>query len=126
MTDADRKPPSATTAAANAAVAALVPDDPDDFTAATTGRIAPLPGPAAPPAYGHAVWDPADWPSTPGDAPDSVPPSLWRQAQLNAIHGLFEVADGVYQVRGGDLSNITFIAGDTGWIVIDPLTASET
>ena len=78
------------------------------------------------PTFGHAVWDPADWAFVTGDAPDSVHPSLWRQAQLNAIHGLFEVADGVYQVRGVDLSNITFIAGDTGWIVIDPLTASET
>ena len=126
MTDASRKLPSATTAAANAAVAALVPDDPDDFTAATTGRIAPLPGPVIHPGFGHAVWDPADWTFVTGDAPDSVHPSLWRQAQLNAIHGLFEVADGVYQVRGVDLSNITFIDGDTGWIVIDPLTASET
>ena len=126
MTDASRKPPSATTAAANAAMAALVPDDPDDFTAATTGRIAPLPGPVVHPGFKHAVWDPADWAFITGDAPDSVHPSLWRQAQLNAIHGLFEVADGVYQVRGVDLSNITFIAGGTGWIVIDPLTASET
>jgi alkyl sulfatase BDS1-like metallo-beta-lactamase superfamily hydrolase len=126
LTDADRKPPSATTAAANAALGALVPDDPDDFAAATTGRIAPLPGPVIHPTFGHAVWDPADWAFTTGDAPDSVHPSLWRQAQLNAIHGLFEVADGVYQVRGVDLSNVTFIAGETGWIVIDPLTASET
>jgi alkyl sulfatase BDS1-like metallo-beta-lactamase superfamily hydrolase len=126
MTDADRKPPSATTTAANAAVAALVPDDPDDFAAATRGRIAPLPGPVVHPTFGHHVWDPADWAFLDGSAPDSVHPSLWRQAQLNAIHGLFEVGEGVYQVRGVDLSNITFIAGDTGWIVIDPLTASET
>ena len=126
MTDADRKPPSATTTAANAAVAALVPDDPDDFAAATRGRIAPLPGPVVHPTFGHHVWDPADWTFLAGDAPDSVHPSLWRQAQLNAIHGLFEVADGVFQVRGVDLSNVTFIAGATGWIVIDPLTASET
>src|SRR3954447_3573001 len=126
MTDASRNPPSPTTAAANAAMVALVPDDPDDFTAATSGRIAPLPGPVVHPTSGHAVWDPADWAFITGDAPDSVHPSLWRQAQLNAIHGLFEVADGVYQVRGVDLSNITFIAGTTGWIVIDPLTASET
>ncbi|MCU1395973.1 MAG: hypothetical protein JWM34_4401 [Ilumatobacteraceae bacterium] len=54
--------------------------------------------------------------------PDTVHPSLWRQAQLNGIHGLFEVAPGVWQARGYDISNITFIAGDTGWIVIDPLT----
>ena len=54
--------------------------------------------------------------------PATVHPSLWRQAQLNGIHGLFEVAPGVWQARGYDISNITFIAGETGWIVIDPLT----
>lgn len=57
---------------------------------------------------------------------DTVNPSLWRQAQLNHIHGLFEVDHGLWQARGYDLSNITFIAGDEGWIVIDPLTAAET
>ena len=55
--------------------------------------------------------------------PDTVHPSLWRQAQLNGIHGLFEVAPGIWQARGYDISNITFIAGATGWIIIDPLTA---
>ncbi len=53
---------------------------------------------------------------------DTVHPSLWRQARLNNIHGLFEVAPGVWQARGYDISNVTFVAGDTGWIVIDPLT----
>ena len=61
-----------------------------------------------------------------GEAPDSVNPSLWRQSQLNAKHGLFEVVDGIYQVRGYDLSNITFIRGETGWIVVDPLITKET
>lgn len=61
------------------------------------------------------------------DAPPStVNPSLWRQARLNNIAGLFEVAPSVYQVRGMDISNVTFVAGATGWIVIDPLTAEET
>ncbi|MEX3073749.1 alkyl/aryl-sulfatase [Vibrio alginolyticus] len=59
-------------------------------------------------------------------SPDSVNPSLWRNAQLNMINGLFEVTDGIYQVRGYDLSNITFIKGDTGWIVFDPLISKET
>ncbi len=59
-------------------------------------------------------------------APDTVNPSLWRQAQLNMLHGLFKVSDRIYQVRGYDLSNITFIQGDTGWIVIDPLISTET
>ena len=102
------------------------PDDPADFTAATTGphrspARAGAPRDVRPPDLG-----PDRLEFITGDAPASVHPSLWRQAQLNAIHGLFEVADGVYQVRGADLSNVTFIAGDTGWIVIDPLTTSET
>lgn len=59
-------------------------------------------------------------------SPDTVNPSLWRNAQLNMINGLFEVTDGIYQVRGYDLSNITFIKGDTGWIVFDPLISKET
>ena len=126
MSDTERKGPTASTAARNATVGALLPIHDADFIDASRGRIAPLPGPVIHPSWGHAVWDPADWEFIRGDAPDSVNPSLWRQARLNAIHGLFEVADGVYQVRGVDLSNITFIAGETGWIVIDPLTATET
>ncbi|MEM7741576.1 MAG: alkyl sulfatase dimerization domain-containing protein, partial [Pseudomonadota bacterium] len=51
---------------------------------------------------------------------------LWRQSQLAAKHGLFEVMDGVYQVRGYDLAVMSIIAGETGWIIIDPLTAVET
>lgn len=59
-------------------------------------------------------------------APDSVNPSLWRNAQLNMIYGLFKVTDRIYQVRGYDLSNVTFIQGNTGWIVGDPLISAET
>ena len=57
--------------------------------------------------------------------PSTVNPSLWRQSQLNNISGLFEVTPGIYQVRGFDLANITFIKGNTGWIVVDPLTTTE-
>ncbi len=65
--------------------------------------------------------------SAPSDAaPFSVNPSLWRHAQLDAIHGLFEVAPGVWQARGYDISNITFIASNSGWIIIDPLTTEAT
>ena len=59
-------------------------------------------------------------------APDTVSPSLWRQAVLNMYHGLYKVTDNIYQVRGYDLSNITFVKGKTGWIVFDPLTTKET
>ncbi|MGE0623263.1 MAG: alkyl/aryl-sulfatase [Pseudomonadales bacterium] len=61
-----------------------------------------------------------------GDCPDTVNPSLWRQAQLNALHhGLYEVTDGIYQVRSFDIANMTLIRGEVGWIVVDPLTCNE-
>ena len=60
------------------------------------------------------------------DCPDTVNPHLWRHATLNAHHGLFKVAEGVWQVRGYDISNITFIRGATGWVIIDPLTSEHT
>ena len=61
-----------------------------------------------------------------GKAPPTVNPSLWRQAKLNNIHGLFEVTKGVYQLRGFDLANISLIQGKTGWILVDPLTTAPT
>ncbi len=72
----------------------------------------------------HVVWDVARhaFVTESEQAPTSVHPSLWRQARLNKHHGLFEVADGVWQVRGYDIANITFLAGDDGWLIIDPLT----
>jgi alkyl sulfatase BDS1-like metallo-beta-lactamase superfamily hydrolase len=59
------------------------------------------------------------------EQPDTVNPSLWRQARLTALHGLFEVTPGIYQVRGFDISNVTFVEGERGLIVIDPLTSAE-
>jgi alkyl sulfatase BDS1-like metallo-beta-lactamase superfamily hydrolase len=61
-----------------------------------------------------------------GDELDSIHPSMLRQSQLNMNFGLYEVIPGIYQVRGFDLANITFVKGKTGWIVFDPLTAAET
>ena len=65
-------------------------------------------------------------PSSQGKAPATVNPSLWRQALLNNQIGLFKVRDGIWQLRGFDLANITLIEGKTGWIVVDTLTARET
>ncbi len=79
--------------------------------------------------YGNVVWDMEQYKTFIGPdkpAPDTVNPSLWRNAQLNMIYGLFKVTDRIYQVRGYDLSNVTFIQGDTGWIVGDPLISPET
>ncbi|MCI1749220.1 MAG: MBL fold metallo-hydrolase [Acidipropionibacterium sp.] len=75
---------------------------------------------------GRVVWDGDGYSFLAGEAPDTVNSSLWRISKLVARHGLFEVAEGIYQVRGFDLSNITFIEGDTGIIVIDPLISTET
>lgn len=80
---------------------------------------------------GEAIWDmPAynfvNYQGEFGDAPDSVNPSLWRQAALNNIHGLFKVVDGVYQLRSFDLANMSIIESDNGWILVDPLTSKET
>lgn len=60
------------------------------------------------------------------EAPDSVNPSLWRNAGLNSLYGLFEVTDGIYQVRGYDIANLTFVRSDHGWIVLDCTTSVET
>lgn len=72
------------------------------------------------------VWDASTYDFLRGEAPDSVNPSLWRQGTLVARHGLFEVVEGLYQVRGLDLSVASFIEGDTGVIVVDPLLTKET
>ena len=59
-------------------------------------------------------------PSSPAPCPETANPSLWRQGQLNCRHGLYEVTEGIYQVRGFDLSNMTLVESDHGVIVIDP------
>jgi alkyl sulfatase BDS1-like metallo-beta-lactamase superfamily hydrolase len=118
--------PTAATIRANAAVLdELDFSDRQDFEDASRGLIASDPALRVNSADG-VVWNPAAYEFIDGEAPGSVNPSLWRQARLNNIHGLFEVTDGVYQVRGYDLSNMTLIVGKTGWIIVDPLTARET
>ncbi|MDA2808974.1 alkyl/aryl-sulfatase [Nocardiopsis suaedae] len=74
---------------------------------------------------GRVVWDLDAYAFVDVECPPEANPSLWRQAQLCAKHGLYEVADGVYQVRGFDLSNISFIEGTEGVVVIDPLLSVE-
>ncbi|WP_235031859.1 alkyl/aryl-sulfatase [Actinacidiphila yanglinensis] len=75
---------------------------------------------------GRTVWDLDAYGFLAGDCPDTANPSLWRQSRLCSDHGLFEVTDGIYQVRGFDLSNMTLVEGDTGVLVIDPLISAET
>ena len=104
---------------------ATVPVDAGDFERAKRGFIAPHPTGRID-LGGRPVVDLSTYEFLFDDAPGTVHPSLWRHAQLNNHHGLFEVRPGVWQVRGYDISNITFIAGETGWIVIDPLTVEPT
>src|SRR5512139_1951525 len=121
------EPASATTAARNQAVTAALPlADQQDFADARRGIIAGDGDVVIRRADGGTVWDTTAYAFEAGAAPPSANPSLWRQAALNNIHGLFQVTDGVYQVRGYDLSNMTLIRGASGWIVVDPLTSVET
>lgn len=114
---------SAATRAANAAVAARLPiDDPSDLEDATRGRIAQIEDGEIRDSEGTLVWSSAALDFLQGPAPETANPSLWRQSRLAAEHGLFDVVDGIWQVRGYDLSVMTVIRGETGWIVIDPLT----
>jgi len=116
------KPATEHTRARNAAV--HVDLDPVDFERAARGLVAQHATGRIDGAYGVA-WDVHryDFIAQGSAAPDTVNPSLWRQAQLNAIHGLFEVAPGLWQARGYDISNVSFVEGKDGWIVIDPLTS---
>jgi alkyl sulfatase BDS1-like metallo-beta-lactamase superfamily hydrolase len=100
--------------------------DRTDFDNAHRGLIARLEPGVIKNADGGVVWDADAWGrATQGSPPDTVHPSLWRQSQLTAIQGLFEVTDGIYQVRGADLSNMTLVESDHGVIVIDPLISQE-
>ena len=119
---------SASVRAANEAVRAALPfDDTQDFEDARRGFIGRLDPCVVRAADGRVVWDNESYRAfLQGEPPATVNPSLWRQSQLNTIDGLFEVVPGIYQVRGLDLSNITFVEGGTGVLVIDPLISSET
>lgn len=101
-------------------------DDTRDLDDADRGFIAALDPCVVTAADGRVVWDNDAYSFLDGEAPTSVHPSLWRQSRLAAKQGLYEVVEGIYQVRGLDLSNITFVEGDTGVIVIDPLVCTET
>jgi alkyl sulfatase BDS1-like metallo-beta-lactamase superfamily hydrolase len=112
---------------AHAALLASLPfDDDDDFQDAARGLIGRLEPCIVRAADGRVVWDNESYAFLQGPAPASVNPSLWRQSVLVAMDGLFEVIPGVYQVRGMDLSNITFVEGERGVLVIDPLITMET
>lgn len=115
------------TRAANAAMAARLPfGETADFEAAKRGLIAPVPEGLVRTGSGTVLWNLGEYAFIDGElAPATVNPSLWRQARLNLANGLFKVTDRLYQLRGFDISNMTVIEGDSGLIVIDPLTTAE-
>lgn len=122
-----QKPPTAVIESAHRAHFSDLPfGDTADFDDADRGFLAALSPCVITAADGRVVWDNDAYAFLHGDAPTSVHPSLWRQSQLCAKQGLYEVVEGIYQVRGFDLSNISFIEGDSGVIVIDPLISTET
>jgi len=106
---------------------ALPFNDRADFDDANRGFIATVPDGTIPGPGGKPAWDNNQYDFLKNEqALPTVNPSLWRQARLNAINGLFKVTDRVYQVRGLDISNMTIIEGDTGLILIDPVLTNET
>lgn len=130
MADVMPKPATEFTREANRKVLAELPfDDTRDFVDASRGFIARPDFMQIKDGKGNVVWDMESYKrfiSSNKSAPDTVNPSLWRNAQLNMEYGLYKVADHIYQIRGFDLSNATFIEGKTGWIVFDTLLSQET
>lgn len=121
------KPATATVLEQHTVLADSLPfSDARDFEDATRGLVASLDPCVVRAEDGLVVWDNDAYDFLGGQAPTTANPSLWRQSRLVAIQGLFEVTPGIYQVRGLDLSNITFVEGVAGVVVIDPLISAET
>ncbi|OBG88896.1 hypothetical protein A5699_15625 [Mycobacterium sp. E802] len=130
-TDSGVKGATEATKAANRKVAESLPfNDKSDFEDAKRGLIERPETLTIKNANGDVVWDLEEYKTYIADdkpAPDTVNPSLWRNAQLNMQYGLFEVVpDRIYQVRGYDLSNLTLVKGDTGWTLVDTMVSAET
>ena len=115
------------TKAVNEAMAAHLPfADTADFEAAKRGLIAIVPDGVVRTGGGTVLWNLGEYAFIDGElAPNTVNPSLWRMARLNLANGLFKVAERLYQLRGFDIANMTVIEGDSGLILIDPLTTAE-
>ncbi len=122
------KPASVETQSLNKAILTELPfSNQKDFADAQKGFIATFPDLTIKTPEGHTVWSLKDYAFLKKmPAPATVNPSLWRQANLNMNNGLFKVTDNIYQVRGFDLANMDIIEGNTGLIIIDPLTSLQT
>ncbi len=121
-----QKPATKHTIAANQEVLNLLNfGDEKDFEDVSRGFVAALEKPCILNDQGGIVYDISQYDFIDGNAPDSVNPSLWRQEKLNRVAGLFTIHPKIHQVRNYDISNMTLIEGDTGWIIIDPLLTVE-
>ncbi|MEU5110780.1 alkyl sulfatase dimerization domain-containing protein [Streptomyces longwoodensis] len=121
------KPAEAGIVQANRAVRHRFPfHDDQDFDDARRGFMGTAQQSVVGDAEGRTVWDLEAYGFLAEDCPDTANPSLWRQSRLCSDHGLFEVVEGIYQVRGFDLSNMTLVEGERGVFVIDPLLCAET
>ena len=120
------KPATKLTAAINAAVYDLLDfSDRQEFDFATRGWIEPAEDLEIRGADGEVIWSVKTFEFVWRPAPPSANPSLWRDTQLNRYAGFFEVTPGIYQVRGFDMANVSFIKSDHGWIIFDPLICIE-
>lgn len=124
----DAKPASGYTVEVNSSVYSLLDfEDTSEYDNAVRGLIDAPEVLDLKDADGKVVWSQAAY-SFLNDyekAPDTVNPSLWENTRNNHAYGLFEVCEGIYQVRGYDMSNLTVVKGDTGWILFDPLMSIE-
>jgi linear primary-alkylsulfatase len=122
----ESKGATANTERANTAVRqAITMNDKQDVEDATRGLMAQLKDPIVKAADGRVVWNTQRYEFVKGDPPATVNPSLWREQKLNTAAGLFKVVDGVYQIRGYDMANMTLVEGASGWIVIDTLFTED-
>lgn len=124
----DSKPATDITAGINAEVYQLLDfDDEREGEAAAQGFVTAPESLVIKDETGNVVWSQDVWDFVRDeDAPDSANPSLWRNTRYNARYGLFKVTEDIYQVRGYDVSNMTFVRSDNGWIVMDCLTSVYT
>lgn len=124
----DSKPATPQTAAANAAVYDLLDfSNTDEADCATRGLIESPDTLEITADDGRIIWsqDAYAFLDELPEAPDTANPSLWQNAKNNHAYGLFEVREGIYQVRGYDMANLTLVAGDTGWIILDTTMTVE-
>lgn len=112
----------------NSAVYSLLDfENTDEYNNATRGLIAAPETLELTDSEGNIIWSQKAFAFLEDydKAPDTVNPSLWENTRNNHVYGLFEVTDGIYQVRGYDMANLTLIEGESGWIVLDPLMSVE-